>query len=507
MSGPKPTQRAGRLVVRRLRRHGPHHLQLLVVAVAALAVLFSIPLEIVTQVPFWTGSLHGWSYLWGFVGLSLIVVPLAALGAARLRHRSIARFLRGDDVDSIEVWRAATVRLPGTVAWAAVIWGVVVIGSGITWVAQREGFSLLTSVLAATLLAMVSAGAAALSLLVLELALLPVVRAVAPLVPANFAERSWLTTRRRLMLLTMATSFTIGPEAAGLTRAFAPEHRIWVVPLVTLGLLLTYVGALLALVSSSVTRRIAAVQAAVSRVGQPGTVPRLHLHCGDEFDDLGRSFNAVVDMLEAHERELRDSRARLVAVSDSTRRQIERDLHDGAQQHLALVNLQLGQLRQRFADRPELRAEVERLADLLAVILDELRRLAHGIYPAALEHAGLADALALGAKQAGVRLMLESGDVDDWGRDVDTAIYFCCWHVMRAAHRHQVAGAGVAMGLSRQDGRAILTVVLREGGLGSPADQAEAALYLGDRLGAVGGSIAIEALPGALILRGEVPVA
>lgn len=479
----------------------------LVVAATATALLFSIPLAIVTQVPFWTGSLRDWPYLWGFVGPSLIVVPLAAGIAAHLRHRAIARFLRGDEVDPVDVWRAATVRLPGTVGWTAVIWGVFVIGGGITWVAQREGFSFLTSVLAATQLAMVSVGAAVLSLVVLELALLPVVRAAAPLLPADFAERSWLSTRRRLMLLTMAGSFTIGPAAAGLTRAFAPEHRVWAVALVTVGLLLTSVGALLALVSSSVTRRVAAVQLAFGRVGQRGAAPRLHPQGGDEFDDLGRSFNAMVDLLEVHERELRDSRARLVAVSDATRRQIERDLHDGAQQHLALVNLQLGRMRQRFADRPDLCAEVERLANRLAAILGELRRLAHGIYPAALEHAGLAAALELGAKQAGVRLMLESSNVEDWGRDVDAAIYFCCWYVMRAAHRHQVAGAGVVMGLDTQDGRAVLTVVLREGALGRRADQTEAARYLSDRLGAVGGSMAIEESPGALILRGEVPVA
>lgn len=476
------------------------------VAAVALAVASSVPLEILTQVPFWAGSLDSWGYLVVFVTLSLVLVPLLGIGVTLVRHWEIVRFLRRERVDPAAVWRAATVRLPGSVAVVAGGWGVFAIGGGLVWVGRHEHFTVLTFLLAAGLLAMLSFGAGSLYLMVVELALLPVVRAVESQLPEDFADKAWLTIRRRLMLLTTGIAFTIGIEAAGLSRAFGPSERMWAVILVTLTLLLSYVGVLLALVSSSVTRRVADVQDAFGRVGKPGAPPRLRPRTGDDFDDLGRAFNAMVDLLDAHDRELRASRARLVAVSDEMRRRLEHDLHDGAQQHLALVNLQLGQLRQRLGHRPDLLAVVEYLTGRLAVILQELRRLGHGIYPAVLEQAGLVAALGVGAKQAEVRLMLSSGAAQRWAAEIEAAVYFCCWYLVRSARHHHGAGTEVNMALSEAAGTVVLTVVLRAGALGPPHDQAEAALYLSDRLGAVGGTVVLEKLSDALVVRGRVPV-
>ena len=97
--------------------------------------------------------------------------------------------------------------------------------------------------------------------------------------------------------------------------------------------------------------------------------------------------------LRARLEELRDSRRRIVEAGDDARRRIERDLHDGAQQQLVSLALDLRLLRARLKEDPEAAATVEELADKLAAALAELRELARGIHPAVLSDHGLATAI------------------------------------------------------------------------------------------------------------------
>jgi signal transduction histidine kinase len=91
--------------------------------------------------------------------------------------------------------------------------------------------------------------------------------------------------------------------------------------------------------------------------------------------------------------ELRVSRRRIVEAADDARRRIERDLHDGAQQQLVSLALDLRLLRARLADDPQAATTVDELADKLAAALAELRELARGIHPAVLSDHGLAPAI------------------------------------------------------------------------------------------------------------------
>ena len=97
--------------------------------------------------------------------------------------------------------------------------------------------------------------------------------------------------------------------------------------------------------------------------------------------------------LRARLEELRHSRRRIVEAADDARRQIERDLHDGAQQQLVSLALDLRLLRARLKHEPEVASTVEELADKLAVALAELRELARGIHPAVLSDHGLGPAI------------------------------------------------------------------------------------------------------------------
>ena len=97
--------------------------------------------------------------------------------------------------------------------------------------------------------------------------------------------------------------------------------------------------------------------------------------------------------LRARLEELRHSRRRIVEAADDARRQIERDLHDGAQQQLVSLALDLRLLRARLKEQPEEAATVEELTEKLNVALAELRELARGIHPAVLSDHGLAPAI------------------------------------------------------------------------------------------------------------------
>src|SRR5208283_4680429 len=98
--------------------------------------------------------------------------------------------------------------------------------------------------------------------------------------------------------------------------------------------------------------------------------------------------------------ELRESRARIVASGDAERRRMERDLHDGAQQHLVALAVNLRLVRDIIADDPEAGAEIlDQLAKDVQDTIHELRELAHGIYPPLLVDSGLVEALRAAANR------------------------------------------------------------------------------------------------------------
>ncbi len=109
---------------------------------------------------------------------------------------------------------------------------------------------------------------------------------------------------------------------------------------------------------------------------------------------LDAALQTTLDELRRQADELRESRARIVASGDAERRRVERNLHDGAQQHLVALAVNLRLARDIVADDPETGAEMlGQLADEVQATIQELRELAHGIYPPLLVDSGLGDAL------------------------------------------------------------------------------------------------------------------
>ena len=109
---------------------------------------------------------------------------------------------------------------------------------------------------------------------------------------------------------------------------------------------------------------------------------------------LDTALQTTLDELRKQADELRESRARIVASGDAERRRVERDLHDGAQQHLVALAVNLRLTRDIVADDPEAAGEMlDQLAEEVRRTIQELRELAHGIYPPLLADNGLGEAL------------------------------------------------------------------------------------------------------------------
>jgi len=145
-------------------------------------------------------------------------------------------------------------------------------------------------------------------------------------------------------------------------------------------------------------------------------------------------------VLATRAEELRVSRERLVDAHDAERRRLERDIHDGAQQHLVAlaVNLRLaGTLAARSPERADaLLAEQELAA---AAAIETLVRLARGIYPAELEIAGVAEALRVAVADAGVEVC--ATDVGRYASPIEATAYFCALEALQNAAKHAHASA------------------------------------------------------------------
>ena len=195
--------------------------------------------------------------------------------------------------------------------------------------------------------------------------------------------------------------------------------------------------------------------------------------------------------------DLRASRARVIANGDAERRRLERDLHDGAQQHLVGLALRLGLTRAQLdAERDaKLLARVDGAETELRAALGELRELARGIFPAVLAEEGFAAAVVALAEDGPISLRIAS--LPD-GR-VDPAVEAAAYFVVSEAIR-QSAGSVLTVNAEYRDG----VFALELGCERPPADIVD----LEDRVGALDGSLAVVFdASGLVTLRAEIPCA
>jgi signal transduction histidine kinase len=205
--------------------------------------------------------------------------------------------------------------------------------------------------------------------------------------------------------------------------------------------------------------------------------------------------------------ELTASRARVVATADETRHRIERDLHDGAQQRLVSLALQLRAAQAWVPPKlEELQAELDRVATGLTNAIDELRELARGIHPAILAEGGLGPALKTLARRSAVPVELDVRTDARLPERVEVGAYYVVAEALANAAKHAQASA-VAVDVEAVD--AVLRVSVRDNGRGG-ADFARGTGLVGlkDRVDTLGGRISLESPPGAgTSVRVELPIA
>jgi signal transduction histidine kinase len=204
--------------------------------------------------------------------------------------------------------------------------------------------------------------------------------------------------------------------------------------------------------------------------------------------------------------ELAASRARIVATADATRRRIERDLHDGAQQQLVSLALELRAAQAAApAELGEYRAGLSHVADELTSVLDALREIARGIHPAILAEGGLGPALTTLARRSPIPVELSVHAEERLPEPVEVAAYYVVSEALTNAAKYARASS-VQVSMDVRDSS--LRIAVRDDGLGG-ADPAHGSGLLGlkDRVEAIGGSISLQSPHGqGTTLIAELPV-
>jgi signal transduction histidine kinase len=211
--------------------------------------------------------------------------------------------------------------------------------------------------------------------------------------------------------------------------------------------------------------------------------------------------------LQATIEELRASRRRLVQAQDEERHRIERNLHDGAQQQLVALTIQLSLLEEDAGDPDSVLQMAGELRSGLYAALSDLRALARGIYPPLLADQGLVAALKAQASKAPLPVLIEADGIGRYPRDAEAAVYFCILEALQNVAKYsQASRATVAV--SCPDSRLEFSVTDDGAGF-EPAKATHGTGLQGmtDRLAAVGGSLRILSQPGdGTVVSGTLPV-
>ena len=226
---------------------------------------------------------------------------------------------------------------------------------------------------------------------------------------------------------------------------------------------------------------------------------------------LDSALQASLEQLQQANIELRESRLRIVSAGDAERRKLERNLHDGAQQHLVAMAVKLRMAEELVDDDPgEAVKVIGELRDGLKDAIAELRALAHGIFPPLLSSGGLAEALPTAAGRAALPTTVETAGISRYSPEVESTVYFCCLEAMQNAGKHAGDDAEIAVRVRDADGTLVFEVTDDGAGFepGPLGAHGHGFVNMTDRLGAVGGRLTvISAIGKGTTIRGEIPLA
>ena len=512
------------------RRFGPRYFHVLLVCFAASVPLLVIAGSTVLAFPY---AHQSWStFLKEGVPIALLGGTFAGAAAvlvvARVEAPLIAWLQEKPGSKPEHAWRSAVIDLPRAVFLGAIAVVFCLIPTEILG-ARAFGFHspLVWASLALAASIMIAFGAAV-HYLLWERALRPVVGDIARSLPQDFKpERVAFPLNRKLLVLILPMNLLTGLLAAGVsTDDHGPAVKFVIGFGVAVGVTVTMALILTLLLRRSITAPIQELRHAMREVESGGLEAHLLPTSADEIGAVAGQFNAMVeglgererlagenallqDKVQEHLNELQASRARIVAAGNEARRRVERDLHDGAQQYLVMLRLKIALALKKVEAEDEGAAEILRESNEdLANALEELRDLAHGIYPQVLTSDGLPGALEYAAARAALPATFSCDTERRFPEEVEAAVYFCCLEAMQNAAKHAGEGATARLQVTEEPGSLLFEV--RDDGHGfDPASvNGSAGLQnMSDRLGALGGTVSITSRPGqGTRVSGSIPV-
>jgi signal transduction histidine kinase len=206
--------------------------------------------------------------------------------------------------------------------------------------------------------------------------------------------------------------------------------------------------------------------------------------------------------LAAQAEELRQSRQRILVAEDAARRQIERDLHDGAQQRLVTLGVSLQRLRTRVAGDPSALPLLDMASGDLRQALRELRELARGIHPTLLTESGLAEALGALIERSPVNATLDHVPMRRYPAPIETTVYYVVAEALTNVAKHAPT-ASVRVAVTEHDHH-LRARIVDDGPGGANATRGSGLRGLDDRVGSAGGSLTVSSSTGTEILA-ELP--
>jgi signal transduction histidine kinase len=194
--------------------------------------------------------------------------------------------------------------------------------------------------------------------------------------------------------------------------------------------------------------------------------------------------------------QLQTSRQRLMTVADEERRRLERDLHDGAQHRLLVIELKLGLLRKGIQQQ-ELARELDDLMEQTSAAAEEIRALAHGIYPGLLRDVGVAHAITHATRLSPVPVEIVDRGIGRTDPAIEAALYFCVLEAVQNVAKHAGRTAQVTITLARSADSVSFRVTddgtgLQPGAIGSTGT---GLTNMRDRIEALGGRLEIASAP------------
>jgi len=256
----------------------------------------------------------------------------------------------------------------------------------------------------------------------------------------------------------------------------------WIVDWVTIGFLVGYTWMFTATVRDANRTRVATLERALA--------------ANDELVDV--------------QEELRRSRRRLVEVADAERGRIERNIHDGAQQRLVSMAVQL-KLAAQLAERgtPTSTETLALLHDEATAALTELRELAQGIYPSLLAERGLVDAVGSLCRRSTIPARITGELASSLPDHIEAALYFFCAEAIQNANKHAGPAAELTIDFSERDAAVVIEVTDTGAGFEvSSVSSSRGLLNMADRVEALDGTLDVQSSPGdGTTVRAAVPVA